>query len=86
MLGSGGKYRNVCISSAVKKSPHCFYFNRLDGHEYGGQCVVASSVSGLLYTASMDFSLKSWSLEEKCLKDSKTDHCDYVQSIVVHPM
>ena len=59
---------------------------RLDGHEYGGQCVKVSSISGLLYTASMDYSLKSWSLEDKCLRDSTTDHCDYVQSIVVHAL
>lgn len=57
---------------------------RLSGHEYGGQCVQVSGSDLLLYSASMDCSLKCWNLEEKKLVDSVTDHCDYVHSIAVH--
>ena len=55
---------------------------RLNGHEYGGQCVEISGES-ILYSASMDFSLKSWNLETQKQIDSATDHCDYVQCLAV---
>ena len=61
----------------------CLY--SLEGHEYGGHCLQASAAGDLLYSASKDFSLKSWNLETRSLADSKTDHCDYVESIVVYP-
>ena len=74
---------------------------RLNGHEYGGQCLKISECSvfrpaeqttegevsshkSLLYSASMDCSLKSWNLEKQSLIDSVTDHCDYVQSLTIH--
>ena len=95
------------IESAIdiydrKSFKHLF---RLDGHEYGGQCLkisefrsishseeqhnqtvdeVASTHKSLLYSASMDCSLKSWNLKKQCLADSITDHCDYVQSLTLH--
>ena len=37
----------------------------------------------ILYSASMDFSLKSWNLETQKQIDSATDHCDYVQCLAV---
>jgi len=55
---------------------------RLNGHEYGGQCVELSG-DDILYSASMDFSLKSWNLETQKQIDSATDHCDYVQCLAV---
>ncbi len=54
---------------------------RLTGHEYGGQCVEVSE--HVLYSASMDFSLKTWNLETQTLLDSHTDHCDYVQCMAI---
>ena len=54
---------------------------RLNGHEYGGQCVELSG--DILYSASMDFSLKSWNLENQKQIDAATDHCDYVQCLSV---
>ena len=42
------------------------------------------SHKSLLYSASMDCSLKSWNLEKQCLIDTVTDHCDYVQSLTTH--
>ena len=54
---------------------------RLNGHEYGGQCVELSG--DILYSASMDFSLKSWNLETQKQIDAVTDHCDYVQCLSV---
>ena len=91
------------IESAIdvydrKSFEHLF---RLDGHEYGGQCLKisecsishlieanttndASSHKSLLYSASMDCSLKSWNLKKQCLVDSITDHCDYVNNLTVH--
>ena len=95
------------IESAIdiydrKSFKHLF---RLDGHEYGGQCLkisefrsishseeqqqttddeVTSTDKSLLYSASMDCSLKSWNLKKQCLVDSITDHCDYVQSLTMY--
>ena len=95
------------IESAIdiydrKSFKHLF---RLDGHEYGGQCLkisefrsishseepqhptddeVALTHKSLLYSASMDCSLKSWNLKKQCLVDSITDHCDYVQSLTMY--
>merc|ERR1712223_1316355 len=57
---------------------------RLSGHEYGGQCVELSA-GDILYSASMDFSLKSWNLESQKQIDAVTDHCDYVQCLSVKP-
>ena len=54
---------------------------RLNGHEYGGQCVELSG--SILYSASMDFSLKTWNLESQKLLDSVSDHCDYVQCLAI---
>ena len=54
---------------------------RLHGHEYGGQCIELSE--NILYSASLDFSLKSWNLESQKQIDSTTDHCDYVQCLAV---
>ncbi len=65
------------------------YFNEIiairlsfSGHEYGGQCVELSA-EDLLYSASMDFSLKVWNLDQQKLVESVTDHCDYVQCLTV---
>ena len=90
------------IESAIdvydrKSFKHLF---RLDGHEYGGQCLKISECSishseqptdegssshkSFLYSASMDCSLKSWNLKKQCLVDSITDHCDYVQSLTMY--
>ena len=41
------------------------------------------SGDNILYSASMDFSLKSWNLETQKQIDSATDHCDYVQCLAV---
>ena len=54
---------------------------RLNGHEYGGQCVELSD--SILFSASMDFSLKSWNLDTHKQSDSITDHCDYVQCLSI---
>ena len=54
---------------------------RLNGHEYGGQCVELSG--SILYSASMDFTLKTWNLESQKLLDSVSDHCDYVQCLAI---
>lgn len=76
---------------------------RLEGHEYGGQCLKVnifpfkwfygwdwekasfkvSTSSNILYSGSMDFSLKSWNLEKRAMCDSVCDHCDYVESLDV---
>ena len=104
------------IESAIdvydrKSFKHLF---RLDGHEYGGQCLKISDCSisslknagdggeaekhptdanatkanknnkSLLYSASMDCSLKSWNLKKQCMVDSVTDHCDYIESLTIH--
>jgi len=56
---------------------------RLNGHEYGGQCV---EISGkILYSASMDFTLKVWNLETQKMTDTASDHCDYVQCLAIKP-
>ena len=57
---------------------------RLDGHEYGGQCLKVSEEKGILYSASMDCSLKSWDLDQQRQIDSVNHHCDYVQSLAVY--
>ena len=54
---------------------------RLNGHEYGGQCVELSG--SILYSASMDFTLKTWNLDSQKLLDSVSDHCDYVQCLAI---
>ena len=43
-----------------------------------------SNHKSLLYSASMDCSLKSWNLKKQCLVDSVTDHCDYIESLTIH--
>ena len=76
---------------------------RLNGHEYGGQCVEISGTltlftfcqlfvynfidfSGkILYSASMDFTLKVWNLETQKMTDTASDHCDYVQCLAIKP-
>ena len=55
----------------------------LEGHEYGGQCVSALD-SGLVYSASLDRSLRSWDSERGVQVDMVEDHTDYVQCICVH--
>jgi len=57
---------------------------RLEGHEYGGQCLKVNEAKSVLYSASMDCSLKTWDLDKKQLIHSVTDHCDYVQSLAVY--
>ena len=42
------------------------------------------SHKSLLYSASMDCSLKSWNLKKQCMVDSVTDHCDYIESLTIH--
>jgi len=80
-----------------KSFKHLF---RLDGHEYGGQCLKISDSGSdleppdknlsddnhrsLLYSASMDCSLKSWNLKKQCMVDSIMDHCDYVQNLTLY--
>ena len=80
-----------------KSFKHLF---RLDGHEYGGQCLKISDSDSdleppdknlsddnhrsLLYSASMDCSLKSWNLKKQCMVDSIMDHCDYVQNLTLY--
>ena len=80
-----------------KSFKHLF---RLDGHEYGGQCLKISDSDSdleppdknlsddnhrsLLYSASMDCSLKSWNLKQQCMVDSIMDHCDYVQNLTLY--
>ena len=57
---------------------------RLEGHEYGGQCLKLCEDRGILYSASMDCSLKTWNLKSRSIADSKTDHADYVQCLEVY--
>lgn len=57
---------------------------RLEGHEYGGQCLWISEAALILYSASMDCTLKCWNLSTASLADSASDHCDYVQCLAVH--
>ena len=57
---------------------------RLEGHEYGGQCLKICENSGALYSASMDCSLKSWDLKAQTEVHSVADHADYVYTMEVY--
>ena len=54
----------------------------LEGHEYGGQCVSALD-SGLVYSASLDRTLRSWDSARGEQIDCVEDHTDYVQCLCV---
>ena len=55
----------------------------LEGHEYGGQCVAILD-SGIVFSASLDRSLRSWYGETGECIDQANDHTDYVQCLCVH--
>ena len=55
----------------------------LEGHEYGGQCVAILD-NGIVFSASLDRSLRTWNSETGTEIDQANDHTDYVQCLCVH--
>ena len=58
-------------------------FRLLEGHEYGGQCVAILD-NGIVFSASLDRTLRSWNAKTGEQIDQANDHTDYVQCLCVH--
>ena len=54
----------------------------LEGHEYGGQCVSIMD-NGIVFSASLDRTLRVWDAEAGVQVDGVEDHTDYVQCLCV---
>ena len=54
----------------------------MSGHEYGGQCV-APLDTGVIFSASLDRTLRSWDAGTGEQVDCVEDHTDYVQCLCV---
>ena len=54
----------------------------LEGHEYGGQCVSVLDNS-VIFSASLDRTLRTWDGEAGVEVDCVEDHTDYIQCLSV---
>lgn len=54
----------------------------LEGHEYGGQCVSVLD-NGIVFSASLDRTLRTWDSDRGVQIDIAEDHTDYIQSLCV---
>ena len=72
------------VPDVVLTSDNISHFRLLDGHEYGGQCVSVLD-TGLVFSASLDRTLRVWRLEPGLgyQVDQAEDHTDYVQCLCV---
>ena len=50
----------------------------LEGHEYGGQCLSVLE-NGIVFSASLDRTLRSWDSDSGVQIERHEDHTDYVQ-------